>query len=313
MKRGRFGPAVCLAWLVALTSTRGLTQGGEMAGRFYGAGAASALVTQGLMLPAPVGPPATAFQSVPAPSSHNVQNVAQATLAPWVDSNAWRFARGLRKVNYDQLPPGSAALAAAEAFAFDVSAILNVDSADVAEAERMLRFLKAREQPHLPVKANVEVVDDGSASMGELLNMLSRRNLLYRVVTRPQGKVDLTVQLGSREFPRESAANPSDFAARVREKLGDDRRLVRIYGTSTVIAHLTGDARRARLYLLSYSRNRNQGEIRVRVRGRYQPESLAAYGAPPDANLLDVRNPGNTTEFSIPAFNTIAIVDLTAR
>jgi hypothetical protein len=42
-------------------------------------------------------------------------------------------------------------------------------------------------------------------------------------------------------------------------------------------------------------------EIRVRVLGRYQPAAFAAYGAAPDSKLMDVNNPGNATEFSMPA------------
>jgi hypothetical protein len=105
--------------------------------------------------------------------------------------------------------------------------------------------------------------------------------------------------------------NPSDFAARVREALGDDRRSIRVYGTSTVVAHLTGDQTRLRVHLLSYSRNRAQASIRVRLLGRYQPASVAVFGAPADAVLSDVRNADSAaTEFSVPAFNTIAVLDL---
>jgi len=305
-------PAALAAALLALINAGSSAQGQKPAvgSRFFAAGAASVLVDRGLMLPAPAGAEAAAFQVIPAPSVHNVQNVAQATLAPWVDSNAWRFARGLRKASYSQLPAGSAGLAAAEAFTFDASAILNVDQADLAEAERMLRFLNAQEQPRLPVMANIGIIDDGSAGMGELLNMLSRRNLLYRVVARPEKDLDLTVRIGSSDFPKDSTSNPSDFAARVRAKLGDDRRLIRLYGTTTLIAHLTGDGRRARLYLVSYSRNRTQTDVRVRLVGQYRPVKFAAYGAAPDAALADVQHPGKTTEFLLPTFSTICIVDL---
>jgi hypothetical protein len=44
--------------------------------------------------------------------------------------------------------------------------------------------------------------------------------------------------------------------------------------------------------------------------GRYRPTKLAAYGAPADAALADVDNPGQTTEFTLPGFRTLAIVDL---
>ena len=303
-------PLACAAALIAAAVS---AQVGNPAGqsKFYAAGAASSLVEQGLALAMPTDADATAFQTVPNPGVRNVPNQAQATTAPWVDSNAWRFQRGLQKVNYANLPPGSAPLAAAEAFAFGIDAILNADAADVQELGKVLRFLKAQDQPRLPAMANIGIVDDGSPAMGEILNMLTRRNLLYRVVTAPDRKLDLTVQLGTPDFPREATSNPSDFAARVRAKLGDDKRLVRLYGTSTGIAHLTGDGKRARLYLLSYSRNRSQPSLRVRVLGRYQPGTFAAYGALPDAKLTDVQNPDKTaTEFSVPAFNTIAVIDL---
>ena len=277
---------------------------------------ASALVDQGLAAPAPEGAEAAAFEPVPKPGVRFVENVAQATTAPWIDSNAWRFQRGLRKASYSTLPAGSAPLAAAEAFTFGVDAILNPEPPDVPELGRMLQFLKSRDEPRLPAMANIGVVDDGSPGMGEILNLLTRRNLLYRVVRAPDPALDLTVQLGTPDFPPDAAANPSEFAARVRAKLGDDRRLVRLYGTSTVIAHLTGQAGTARLYLLAYGgSNRRQPAgnlqgLRVRVLGRYGPAGFAAYGLGADRTLTDVDNPGNATEFSVPPFMTIAIVDL---
>jgi hypothetical protein len=277
---------------------------------------ASKLVEEGLAATAPTGQEAAAFEEVPAPGIQFRPSQAQATLAPWINSNGWRFQRGLTKANYASLPAGSAPLAAAEAFAFNVDAILNPDTADVEDLGRMLRLLKTQEAPPLPAIANVAVVDDRSPQMGEVLNMLTRRNLLYRVVAAPDSRLP-TVQLGTPDFPRETAQNPSDFAARVREKIGDDNRLVRVYGTNTVIAHLTGDRTRARLFLLVYGnaqrrQGRSQQDVRIRLLGRYQPIALAAYGSPPDAKLIDVEHPGNTTEFSLPPFTTCAIVNLSA-
>ena len=128
--------------------------------------------------------------------------------------------------------------------------------------------------------------------------------------------LDLTLELGSPDFPESVAANPSEFAARVRAKLGDDKRLVRLYGTSSVMAYLTGDAKAARLYLLSFGGCRRQQAagaqlgIRVRVLGRFRPLMVGAFDAPADAALVDVDNPGNATEFTIPPLRTIAVVDL---
>lgn len=293
-----------------------LLSGSEQSHRFYVTSVAATLVDQGLASPLPADSEASAFQEVSAPGIQFRPSQAQATLAPWVTSNGWRFLRGVTRAHYAKLPAGSAPLAAAEAFTYGVEAILNPDPADVEDLGRMLRFLKTQEGGPLPVMANVAVVDDRSPEIAEALNMLTRRNLLYRVVPSPDRTL-LTVQLGSNEFPRESAKNPSDFAARVREKVGDDNRLVRVYGTNTVIVHLTGNRERARLFVLAYGGNRRrqgreQQNVRIRVLGRYTPASFAAFGAAPDAALIDVENPGNATEFSLPSFATAAIVNLNA-
>ena len=280
----------------------------------------ASLVQQGLAAAAPTGAAAEGFTAVPSPGIKFVANVSQATTAPWVDSNASRFQRGATKVAYTKLPAGAAPLAAAEAFTFGAEAILTPDAADLEELGKMLTFLKANEAPRLPALANIGVVDSKSPLMDEVLNLLSRRNLLYRVVDKPDRSLDLTLQLGSVDFPESSASNPSDFAARVRAKLGDDKRLVRLYQTSTVLAHLTGNDQAARLFLLSYGGPRRQAAagpqqgIRVRVLGRYRPTKVAAYGAPADAALMDVDNPkdasGEATEFTLPSFRTLCIVDL---
>jgi hypothetical protein len=280
--------------------------------RFYVTTAGTSLADQGLAAAAPVGAAAAAFQEVPSPGIRFRPNEAQATSAPWIDSNASRFERGVKKAFYGKLPAGSAPMAAAEAFTFNVDAILNPDPADAPELGKMLQFLKAQEQPPMPALANIGVVDDHSAAMGEVLNMLTRRNLLYRVIAGPDPKFDVVVQLGTKDFPKEAAANPSEFAARVRAKLGDDNRLVRLYGTTTTIAHLTGDGKRARLYLLTYGRTRGQQDMRIRLLGRYRPTRFAGYGVAQDAKLTDIENPENTTEFSVPAFNICAIIDLEA-
>jgi hypothetical protein len=274
------------------------------------------LVTAQVARPAPPDPTTDGYQTVPAPGIRNVQNEAMATSVPWVDSNGWRFAAGLTKAHYGTLPAGSAPLAAAEAFTFDVAAVLNPAPADLAELGRIIRFLAAQVAAPMPARANVGVLSSDSPLFPEVLNMLTRRNLLYRVVTAPDPTLDLAVQLGTDQFPMTAARDPSAFAARVREALGDDRRLVRIYGANTVIARLLGTETRGRLVLLNYSRTRNQytaQDVRVRVRGRVQPVSVAAYGALTGAQLEDVALQPDAVEFTLPNFTTIAIVDLEGR
>ena len=283
----------------------------------YLSAAASSLVQEGLAAAAPAADAAAGFEEVPAAGVQFLPNVARATNVPWIDSNGWRFARGLRKAHYSQVPAGQGPLSAAEAFVFDVDAILNPDPKDLPELATMLRFLKELRQPPMPPLANVGVVDDGTPVMAEVMNLLTRRNLLYKVVAKPDPSLDVNVQLGTPDFPAAAAANPYEFAARVRAKLGDDRRLVRIYGTSTVLARLTRSGGRARLSLLSFASSRQQSgsaqAMRVRLLGRYQPTRFAAHGAAAGAALGDLRHPANATEFWVPDFRTVAVVDLQAK
>ena len=308
------GGALALCWVLSSAAHQ---TGGPI--RFYVTDPDSPLVAEGLAKPAPTGAVLDTFQKLPAPGVRLVPTVARSTNVPWIDSNGWRYQRGVRKAHYAELPAGSAALAAAEAFAFDAEAILNPDAADIGELRDMLRFLAEHDRPALPALANIGVVDNPSPLMGEVLNMLTRRNLLFRVVPSPDPSLDLTVRLGTRDFPVEAAANPHEFAARVRNKLGDEKRLVRLYGTSTVIARLTADGERARLVLLQYSRPRRQQSapspqaMQVRLLGSYTPAAFAAHGAQPGASLSDLRHPPGATEFWVPDFLVAAIVDLDRR
>ena len=316
---GGEGGSSCCARVVAMALA--VVTPGAQSARLSVTSAGQTLIERGVASAAPTGTAAAGFEDVPAPGIRFVPNQSQATAAPWIDSNGWRFQRGLRKAHYATLPDGSAALAAAEAFAFDVEAILNPSAADVDALGAMLTFLNAHAQPALPALANIGVVDDGSPQMGEILNLLTRRNLLYRVVAGRDRSSNapapaMMVRLGSRDYPQALARNPHEFAARVRAKLGDDKRLVRLYGTSSVVARLTSDGQRARLFLLSYAGpTRMQGRglqpVRVRLLGRYQPTRVAVDSGPADAQLADVDHPRNATEFSVPPFATLAIVDLT--
>ena len=317
MTRGRRRAAVLVASALAMELVASARAAQTHGPSIYVTAVAASLVEEGLAAAAPTGDAAAEFQEVPAAGVRFLPNVARATNVPWIDSNGWRFARGLRKAHYAQLPAGAAPLSAAEAFVFDVDAILNPDQNDLPELGNMLRFLKAQQQAPMPPLVNVGVVDDGTPTMAEVMNLLTRRNLLYKVVARPDPSLDLNVQLGAPDFPSAAAANPYEFAARVRAKLGDDKRLVRVYGTSTVLARLTGIGRRARLSLLSFASSRQQSgspqAMRIRLVGRYRPTRFAAHGAAEGAELGDLRHPGNTTEFWVPDFRTVAIVDLEAN
>jgi hypothetical protein len=230
-------------------------------------------------------------------------DVASASTAPWVTSNAARLLRSGGKTVYYPAGKNGATLAAAESFAYGVPALIQATSADLATLGPMLRFLRQSDAKPLPVRANIGFEDDGSPEALEVMNLLVRRNLLFRRVQAPDPKLDLNVRLGEPDFPRSAAANPSEFAARVRQKLTDPKRLLRIYGSEVVIGRLTAD----RLHLLNYSPRKIEG-LRVRVKGPYRSATLSAPGATPA--LSDILPAADATEFTLPLLETYAIIDL---
>lgn len=269
------------------------------------------LLLAAIRIAGPGEPPPAEYKPVPPPRIEMRVNVASASTVPWIDSNGWRFNRGLKQAYYKKLPPGAAALAAAEAFAYGVDAVLEPAPEDDAPLKKMLSFLDSVKQAPMPPLANIGVLDDGAPVTGEVMNLLGRRNLMYKAVSKPDSSLALNVRIGSADFPKEAAANPSDFAARVREKLGDEKRLVRLYGTYTVIAHLTGEGGRARLHLLNYSR-RLVKDLRVRVLGVYGSAKLAeASSGPQPAKDFVVFEGG--TEVTVPSLQTYAVVDFEER
>lgn len=319
MSRRNFVALWCLAALVLVGQAGPEAPLAQERRPFAVTAAASALVTEGLAAAAPADPVAAGYEAVPPPGVRFVPTVARATNVPWIDSNWWRYRRGLTKASYAALPEGSAALAAAEAFAQDAEAVLDPHASDLDDLRAMLRFLAAHRRPALPPQANIGVVDNGGPELEEVLNMLTRRNLLFQPVQAPDPALDLNIRIGSPEFPEDVAFNPYEFAQLVRTKLGDDRRLVRLYGTSTVLAHLTSGGGRTRLFLLQFTRGRrtpvsdNAQAVQVRLRGLHQPTGFAGYQSLPGAALSDLRHVDGATEFWVPDFAILAIVDLEAR
>src|SRR3989442_5805308 len=123
-----------------------------------------------------------AREKLPTPGVTARPGLASPTRSPWIVANGWRFTRHLgTKYVYD-VPAGKAALAAAEAFAYGADAVMKIDPADVANLGEMLTFLEALPVVDLPTVSDVAIVDDGSAITGEVMNLLARRNLLFRVL-----------------------------------------------------------------------------------------------------------------------------------
>ena len=172
----------------------------------------------------------------------------------------------------------------------------------------MLTFLEALPAADLPAVPDLGVVDDGSAMTGEVMNLLARRNLLFQVVQAPSPRFPLNIRIGTPEYPREEAADPSAFAQKIRRQLTDERRALRVYGSEVVICRLTGDAGRARLHLINYGGREIEG-LRIRVRGTYGDGEAHVAGAGRLA-LEDRVVSGDATEFTIPRIVTYAVVDL---
>jgi hypothetical protein len=251
---------------------------------------------------------AARFIKLPVPGVQYRMDVASATSVPWIDANGWRFERDGRHRYYYDVPHEKATLAAAEAYAYGVEAVVHSDSQDLAAFGRMLAYLRSVDGTELPGLANIGIFDDGSEETGEVLNLLARRNLLFHVIRQPDQKYDLIVRIGSKDFPKAEAADPAQFASLVRRKLTDEKRLARLYGSDVVLLRLAGDGAHVRVHLINYSGRKVEG-LRVRVRGEYAQGTLAAFGVE-KAALSDYSAADGGTEFTIPEMNVYAVVDL---
>lgn len=247
---------------------------------------------------------------LPTPGVTARAGVASPTRSPWIVANGWRFARHPgTKYLYD-VPAGKAALAAAEAFAYGADAVLKIDPADVRNLGAMLTFLESLPAADLPLVADLAVVDEGSAITGEVMNLLARRNLLFQVVQAPSARFRINIAVGSVEYPREAAADPSAFALTIRRQLTDEQRSLRVYGSEVVLCRLTGDAERIRLHLINYGGREIEG-LRIRLRGAYRDGEARVEGAG-RVPLQDHLVAGGATEFSVPRLATYAVIDLNA-
>lgn len=236
---------------------------------------------------------------LPAPGVRYRMNEARASSAPWVDSNGARYARGVKGTALVASGENKAALAAAEAYAFGADALIAAGPKEWKSFGAMLTFLKSLPSGDLPVLANVGFLDDGSPAATENMNLLLRRNLLFRVVKTPDPKLDLNV--------KPKGGDPSAFAYEVRQKLTDEKRLLRLYGSEVVVARLSGDAARRRVALLNYG-NRVVEGLRVRIAGRWPKIAVHAFGE--NVEAADVVLEGNATEFSLRRVPTLVVVEL---
>ena len=229
---------------------------------------------------------------------------------PWVDANGWRLRRDAAKMLvYDNVPDQWVPLAVAESYAYGGRTTLVTAKPELAQP--MMEFIKSIDQPALPPVADIAVVDDGAPQTGEVMNLLSRRNLLFQPVPQAGGRYALTVKVGSEQFPREAANNPSEFANLVRKALTDEKRSLRIYGSETIIGYLTAEGNRARLHLLNYSTDPIEG-IRVRVAGAWKVSALRSFNDP-HAKAEEEEMADGGVEFGLERLSRYAVVDLTKK
>lgn len=254
-------------------------------------------------------PPAGAVK-LDSPRVQMRNNEASATRSPWVDANGWRILRTPNQQFYYQVTGDAAMLAAAESFTYGSDALISADAAGTQAFEKMLGFLRAiPEARDLQPVADFGVIDDGSDQTGEVLNLLTRQNLLFKIEKAADKQFSVNVRIGSKDYPAEEASNPSFIAHKVRSQLGDDHRSIRLYGSEVVVSRYVTSGARARVYLINYS-NRPVRGLRVRVRGNYSKGDAHLYNIA-DAHLEDWVQDGGATEFSIPELSVFAVIDLT--
>ncbi len=245
-------------------------------------------------------PPADAVK-LSEPRVQYRNNEASATRSPWIDANGWRILRSPGRTFVYQVKGAAAALAAAEAFTYGAEALISTDPSGADAFRPMLEFLKTLHLVDLPAVADFGVVDDGSDATGELLNLLTKMNLLYKVEKNPDRSFALNVH-------PEGAKDPSLEAHKIRSQIGDDNRSLRIYGSEVVIGRVLAGPRQARVLLLNYSGRPALG-LRVRIRGVYSKGELRV---PETAETApgDWTQDGPATEFTVPELRTLAVIDL---
>jgi len=250
----------------------------------------------------------SALEEASAPGVDRQVQVASATRSPYLIANGWRFIRSRSAKYRYTLPAGKAALAAAESYTYGADTALQIERGDLESAGKMLAFLRSLEVADLPGVSDLAVVDDQHPLVGEVMNLLARRNLLFAAVTAPDSGYPINIRIGSQEYSEEDASDPNAFALKIRRQLTDGRRSVRIYGSETVLCRLTGDDTRIRLHLLNYRGGQVDG-LRIRLRGSF----LKGHVRGDQVGEIPLENfavSDGTTEFSIPLIHLYAVIDL---
>jgi hypothetical protein len=251
------------------------------------------------------------IQKLPSPGVSFHMSEASASRVPWVNSNGWRFIRSPNGHFYYDVTGNAAALAAAEAFCYNAHAVFHTDASGLQPLADMRKFLATIPPDASPPVADIGFVDDGSSVDAEVMNLLVRDNLLFKIVHSPEPGLKLTVRIGSKEYPEKDAQNPDVLVHKIRTNLTDARRTIRIYGTSVVVARVTGGPGKLRIQFLNYgaARGTRVGAFRVRILGHYRKALLHSFGDS-DAQVADYTLEPGATEFTVPDLKIFAVVDL---
>jgi hypothetical protein len=248
--------------------------------------------------------------SISGPTIRFRGNVASPSRLPWVTLNGWRYLRHPGAKFYVTATAENAALAAAEAFSYGADAAIKTDDAGIDSLGQMIDFLRNVGESNLPALANLGYIDDGSSESGEFMNLLVRRNLLFKIVSQPDPSFLVNVKIGEPLYPRSEASNPKLLTEKVRAVVTDPMRLIRVYGTDVVIGRLLGNDGSDRLYLINYGGPRHPVPgLRVRVLGEFRSQHAIQFGQS-SVSLQDVTIRDGATEFTIAQLSLFAVVDL---
>jgi hypothetical protein len=214
---------------------------------------------------------------------------------------------------------GDFQLAIAEAGAFGADLLLDLDTASLdawKDARATLDFYKTY-TPREAI-ANVGVVAADTEKWYEVLNLLSRQNVQYRILqAAPAAAADLDLVVlldpGATALPAErvlqageDANDPNSFALKVWNRLGRKGRPADVWNGITVLVGLAREGSGLRLDAVNYSTQ--PLPVQMRVRGIYKKAELST----PERGTqsLTVEHLDGFTEFVIPELRVGARVRL---
>jgi len=186
--------------------------------------------------------------------------------------------------------------------------VVHPDPRDLTALGSMLAFSAEHRRARLPALANIGIIDDGSAETGEVLNLLARRNLFFRVVQASDPALDLKRAHRSPDTRRPRRPIQRRLPPGVRQKLTDEKRLVRVYGSTWCSAVWKVMSVRFGFTLINYGGGKVEG-LRVRVRGPY-PTVRSPRSDYPNVKVADYGASEGRDRVHHPEMDVYAVVDL---